>query len=93
MGVLSTAAGVFAYSITINIVYYFGAMVWGHLAWRSARQSEEIAGQAERERVSQERGRDIALGLGMSIAGSVTQEKESRVVEILAAAVPIRQLL
>lgn len=35
----------------------------------------------------------IALGFGMSIAGSVTQEKESRVVEILAAAVPIRQLL
>ncbi len=34
-----------------------------------------------------------ALGFGMSIAGSVTQEKESRVVEILAAAVPIRQLL
>ena len=34
-----------------------------------------------------------AVGFGMSIAGSVTQEKESRVVEILAAAVPIRQLL
>ena len=34
-----------------------------------------------------------ALGFGMAIAGSVTQEKESRVVEILAAAVPIRQLL
>lgn len=34
-----------------------------------------------------------ALTLGMSIASSVTLEKESRVVEILAAAVPIRQLL
>jgi ABC-2 type transport system permease protein len=34
-----------------------------------------------------------ALGFGMAIAGSVTQEKESRVVEILAAAVPFRQLL
>lgn len=34
-----------------------------------------------------------AIGFGMAIAGSVTQEKESRVVEILAAAVPIRQLL
>lgn len=34
-----------------------------------------------------------AVGFGMGIAGSVTQEKESRVVEILAAAVPIRQLL
>ena len=33
-----------------------------------------------------------ALGFGMSIAQSVTQEKESRVVEILAAAVPIRSL-
>jgi ABC-2 type transport system permease protein len=34
-----------------------------------------------------------ALGFGMAIAQSVTQEKESRVVEILAAAVPIRSLL
>ena len=34
-----------------------------------------------------------ALGFGMTIAQSVTQEKESRVVEILAAAVPIRALL
>ena len=34
-----------------------------------------------------------ALGFGMSIAQRVTQEKESRVVEILAAAVPIRSLL
>ena len=34
-----------------------------------------------------------ALTFGMSIAVSVTQEKESRVVEILAAAVPIRALL
>ena len=34
-----------------------------------------------------------ALGFGMAIAQSVTQEKESRVVEILAAAVPIRALL
>ncbi|WP_134767941.1 ABC transporter permease [Nocardioides sp. 1609] len=34
-----------------------------------------------------------ALTFGMQIASSVTQEKESRVVEILAAAVPIRTLL
>jgi ABC-2 type transport system permease protein len=34
-----------------------------------------------------------ALGFGMTIAQSVTQEKESRVVEILAAAVPLRALL
>ena len=34
-----------------------------------------------------------ALGFGMMIAQSVTQEKESRVVEILAAAIPIRSLL
>ncbi|MFY0405607.1 ABC transporter permease [Solicola sp. PLA-1-18] len=34
-----------------------------------------------------------ALGFGMSIAQSVVQEKESRVVEILAAAVPIRAML
>ncbi len=35
----------------------------------------------------------VAIGSGMMIAGSVAQEKESRVVEILAATVPIRQLL
>lgn len=35
----------------------------------------------------------LALGFGMQIAASVTQEKESRVVEILAASVPIRALL
>ncbi len=35
----------------------------------------------------------IALSFGMQIAATVTQEKESRVVEILAAAVPIRALL
>ncbi|MFB9315191.1 ABC transporter permease [Nocardioides plantarum] len=34
-----------------------------------------------------------ALGFGMQIAATVTQEKESRVVEILAAALPIRMLL
>ena len=34
-----------------------------------------------------------ARGFGMTIAGNVTQEKENRVVEILAAAVPIRALL
>ncbi|WP_139979328.1 ABC transporter permease [Nocardioides litoris] len=34
-----------------------------------------------------------ALGFGMQIASTVTQEKESRVVEILAAAIPIRTLL
>jgi ABC-2 type transport system permease protein len=34
-----------------------------------------------------------ALGFGMMIAQSVVQEKESRIVEILAAAVPIRALL
>lgn len=34
-----------------------------------------------------------ALGYGMTIAQSVVQEKESRVVEILAAALPIRSLL
>ena len=34
-----------------------------------------------------------ALGFGMMIAQSVVQEKESRVVEILAAAVPVRSLL
>ena len=34
-----------------------------------------------------------ALGFGMTISQSVVQEKESRVVEILAAAVPVRAML
>jgi ABC-2 type transport system permease protein len=34
-----------------------------------------------------------ALGFGMTIAQSVVQEKETRIVEILAAAVPIRAML
>jgi ABC-2 type transport system permease protein len=34
-----------------------------------------------------------AMSFGMAIAQSVVQEKESRVVEILAAAVPVRQML
>ncbi len=34
-----------------------------------------------------------AISFGMAMAATVTQEKESRVVEILAAAVPIRALL
>ena len=35
----------------------------------------------------------VAITFGMPIAQSITQEKESRVVEILAAAVPLRSLL
>lgn len=35
----------------------------------------------------------VAVGFGMTIAQSVVQEKESRVVEILASAVPIQALL
>lgn len=34
-----------------------------------------------------------ALGFGMQIAQSVVEEKQSRIVEILAAAIPVRQLL
>lgn len=34
-----------------------------------------------------------ALMFGMSIASSVVEEKQSRIVEILAAAIPVRQLL
>ncbi|HET8601983.1 MAG TPA: ABC transporter permease [Segeticoccus sp.] len=34
-----------------------------------------------------------AIGFGMMIAGSVVEEKQSRVVEILVTAIPVRQLL
>lgn len=34
-----------------------------------------------------------AIGFGLTLAGSVVEEKQSRIVEIIAAAIPIRQLL
>jgi len=49
------------YSLIINVVYFFGAMAWGHGAWRSARQQAEIAERVEAERVARSRDRDSAV--------------------------------
>jgi signal transduction histidine kinase len=60
-GVLTYAQAVVTYSLAINVVYFFGAIAWGHVAWRSARQRTEIAAQAVRERESQRQERENAV--------------------------------
>ena len=49
VGLLPSAAAIIVYSIAINVVYFFGAIAWGHAAWLSARRSALIAEQRERE--------------------------------------------
>ena len=60
-GLIPAAAAIVTYSLLINIVYFFGAMVWGQGAWRSARQRFEIDEQAERERALQVDERERAV--------------------------------
>ncbi len=60
-GLLSPYWATVVYSLAINVVYFFGAMAWGHVAWRSARQRAEIADQHERERLAELRQREGAL--------------------------------
>jgi signal transduction histidine kinase len=61
VGLIDAFAAVVVYGIVINIVYFFGAMAWGHAAWRSARQRAQIAEQAERERQRQAAERESAV--------------------------------
>lgn len=49
------------YSLAINVVYFGGAIAWGHVAWRGARQRCELAAQHERERAAQQRDRESAI--------------------------------
>ena len=49
------------YGVAINIIYFFGAIAWGHSAWRSARQRAQIEEQAERERARQAAERESAV--------------------------------
>jgi signal transduction histidine kinase len=49
------------YSLVINVVYFFGAIAWGHGAWRSARQRAAIAESAAAERAGQDRDRERAV--------------------------------
>ncbi|MCD9197487.1 sensor histidine kinase [Aeromicrobium wangtongii] len=60
-GILPPYAAAIVYSIAINTIYLLGAMAWGHVAWRSARQREEIAEGVAAERRAQDRERDIAV--------------------------------
>lgn len=60
-GVLPRAAAFVVYSLAINVIYFFGAIAWGHSAWMSARRRAVIEEQLEREREQQqaERGRAV----------------------------------
>lgn len=61
VGLIPPYAAMIAYSLIINVVYFFGAMAWGHGAWRSARQREEIAERVAAERRVQEHDRERAV--------------------------------
>jgi signal transduction histidine kinase len=60
-GLLPPHAAMITYSLAINVVYFFGAMAWGHGAWRSARQRAEIADRIEADRRAQDRDREGAV--------------------------------
>jgi signal transduction histidine kinase len=61
VGFLPRYEALIVYSLTINVIYFFGAMAWGHGAWRSARQRAEIADRTAAEREAQERDRQGAV--------------------------------
>ena len=61
VGLIPSMAAIVIYSLLINVVYFFGAMAWGQGAWRSARQSAELAVQTERERARQGDERERAV--------------------------------
>lgn len=61
IGLLPPYAAMITYSLMINVVYFFGAMAWGHSAWRSACQREEIAERVAAERRTQVHDRERAV--------------------------------
>ncbi|KAA1378617.1 sensor histidine kinase [Aeromicrobium fastidiosum] len=61
VGLLPPYGAMIAYSLAINVIYFFGAMAWGHGAWRSARQRAEIAERVVAERHAQDRDRESAV--------------------------------
>ena len=61
VGLVPPYAAMIVYSLAINVIYFFGAMAWGHGAWRSARQREEIAVRQAAERRAQDRDRETAV--------------------------------
>jgi signal transduction histidine kinase len=61
VGLLPAYPAAIIYSLVINIAYFFGAIVWGHGAWRSARQRAELLEQGRREADAQRREREAAI--------------------------------
>ena len=46
-GLFEPIFALIVYSVLINIIYFFGAMGWGSVSWRGARQRAELREQAE----------------------------------------------
>ncbi|MFI5425886.1 sensor histidine kinase [Aeromicrobium sp. UC242_57] len=60
-GLIPPYAAAITYSLMVNVVYFFGAMAWGHGAWRSARQRAELAARVDDERRAQVVDRERAV--------------------------------
>ena len=60
-GLMSPYWAMVVYSLAINLIYFGGAIAWGHVAWRGARQRLELSQQYERERATQRRERERAV--------------------------------
>ncbi|MDO9378921.1 MAG: sensor histidine kinase [Nocardioidaceae bacterium] len=53
-GLFSPGFAVVVITLIINVGYFFGAVAWGIVSWRSARQRDELQAQAEELRLEQE---------------------------------------
>ncbi len=53
-GLFPPVAAAAVLTFVLNALYFFGAAGWGFVAWRSARQREELRDQAEQLRAQQE---------------------------------------
>lgn len=72
----------------------------GELQAGSDVSTDQLQGDAERQGFAEAMGVALAflfyfaaLGFGYTLAGSITEEKSSRVVEIITTKIPVRQLL
>ncbi|UYM05453.1 sensor histidine kinase [Solicola gregarius] len=54
VGIFSPLIALAVYQIGANVVYFFGAIAFGLVSWRGARQREELQAYAERLRLEQE---------------------------------------
>lgn len=53
-GLFSPSGAIAVMSLSVNVMYFFGAMAWGLVSWRSARQRDDLQLQAEQLRREQE---------------------------------------